>query len=52
MVRSVAGNLPEQVKNNQSVNLAARNIGQKLNQYSRFTLYEEKELHIESGDDI
>ena len=29
MVRSVAGNLPEQVKNNQSVNTAAGNGGQK-----------------------
>ena len=40
MVRSVAGNLPEQVKNNQSVNTAAGNGGQKMNQYSWFTVYE------------
>ena len=39
MVRSVAGNLPEQVKNNQSVNTAARNGGQKMSQYSWFTVY-------------
>ena len=29
MVRSVAGDLPEQIKNNQSVNMAAGNGGQK-----------------------
>ena len=40
MVRSVAGNLPEQVKNNQSVNTAAGNGGQKMSQYSWFTVYE------------
>src|SRR5699024_4751818 len=34
-----AGNLPEQVKNNQSVNLAAGNGGQKMSQYSWFTVY-------------
>ena len=39
MVRSVAGNLPEQVKNNQSVNTAAGNGGQKMSQYSWFTVY-------------
>ena len=39
MVRSVAGDLPEQVKNNQSVNTAARNGGQKMSQYSWFTVY-------------
>ncbi len=39
MVRSVAGNLPEQVKNNQYVNLAAGNGGQKMSQYSWFTVY-------------
>lgn len=39
MVRSVAGNLPEQVKNNQSVNTAAGNGGQKMSQYSLFTVY-------------
>ena len=39
MVRSVAGNLPEQVKNNQSVNMAAGNGGQKMSQYSWFTVY-------------
>ena len=39
MVRSVAGDLPEQVKNNQSVNLAAGNGGQKMSQYSWFTVY-------------
>ena len=41
MVRSVAGDLPEQVKNNQYVNLAAGNGGQKMSQYSWFTVYEE-----------
>ena len=40
MVRSVAGDLPEQVKNNQSVNMAAGNGGQKMSQYSWFTVYE------------
>ena len=40
MVRSVAGNLPEQVKNNQSVNTAAGNGGQKMSQYSWFTVYD------------
>ena len=40
MVRSVAGDLPEQVKNNQYVNLAAGNGGQKMSQYSWFTVYE------------
>ena len=40
MVRSVARNLPEQVKNNQSVNTAAGNGGQKMSQYSWFTVYE------------
>ena len=39
MVRSVAGDLPEQVKNNQSVNTAAGNGGQKMSQYSWFTVY-------------
>ena len=39
MVRSVAGDLPEQVKNNQYVNLAAGNGGQKMSQYSWFTVY-------------
>ena len=39
MVRSVAGNLPEQVKNNQCVNPAAGNGGQKMSQYSWFTVY-------------
>ena len=40
MVRSVARNLTmEQVKNNQSVNLAAGNGGQKMSQYSWFTVY-------------
>src|SRR5699024_7206097 len=43
MVRSVAGNLPEQVKNNQSVNTAAGNGGQKMSQYSWFTVYENNE---------
>ena len=42
MVRSVAGNLPEQVKNNQSVNTAAGNGGQKMSQYSWFTVYSGK----------
>ena len=45
MVRPVAGNLPEQVKNNQSVNTAAGNGGQKMSQYSWFTVYE----HLEAG---
>ena len=52
MVRSVAGNLPEQVKNNQYVNLAAGNGGQKMSQYSWVTVYKsqndifcEKKLH-------
>ena len=40
MVRSVAGDLPEQVKNNQSVNMAAGNGGQEISQYSWFTVYE------------
>ena len=40
MVGSVAGDLPEQVKNNQSVNTAAGNGGQKMSQYSWFTVYE------------
>ena len=39
MVRPVAGNLPEQVKNNQSVNTAAGNGGKKMSQYSWFTVY-------------
>lgn len=39
MVRPVAGDLPEQVKNNQSVNTAAGNGGQKKSQYSWFTVY-------------
>ena len=44
MVRSVAGNLPEQVKNNQSVNTAAGNGGQKMSQYSWFTVYVHSKL--------
>lgn len=44
MVRSVAGNLPEQVKNNQSVNTAAGNGGQKMSQYSWFTVYDYSDL--------
>ena len=40
MVRPVAGDLPEQVKNNQSVNMAAGNGGQKMSQYPWFTVYE------------
>ena len=39
MVRTVAGDLPEQVKNNQYVNQAAGNGGQKMSQYSWFTVY-------------
>ena len=39
MVRSVAGDLPEQVKNNQSINMAVGNGGQKMSQYSWFTVY-------------
>ena len=46
MVRSVAGDLPEQVKNNQYVNLAAGNGGQKMSQYSWFTVYFKKEPPI------
>ena len=41
MVRSIAEDLPEQVKNKQSVNLAAGNGGQKMSQYSWFTVYAE-----------
>ena len=44
MVRSVAGDLPEQVKNNQSVNMAAGNGGQEISQYSWFTVYECKRM--------
>ena len=44
MVRSVAGDLPEQVKNNQYVNLAAGNGGQKMSQYSWFTVYSTQQL--------
>ena len=43
MVRPVAGDLPEQVKNNQSVNTAAGNGGQKMSQYPWFTVYCRKE---------
>ena len=39
MVRSIAGDLPEQVKNNQSVNLTAVSGGQKMSQYSWVTVY-------------
>ena len=39
MVRPVAGDLPEQVKNNQSINMAVGNGGQKMSQYSWFTVY-------------
>ena len=39
MVRSVAGDPPEQVKNNQSINMAVGNGGQKMSQYSWFTVY-------------
>ena len=46
MVRSVAGNLPEQVKNNQSVNTAAGNGGQKMSQYSWFTVYTCDTIHV------
>ena len=41
MVRPVAGDLPEQVKNNQSVNMAAGNGGQKMSQYPWFTVYDQ-----------
>ena len=44
MVGSVAGDLPEQVKNNQSVNLAAGNGGQKMSQYSWFTVYDDSPI--------
>lgn len=47
MVRSVAGDLPEQVKNNQYVNLAAGNGGQKMSQYSWFTVYDGKSTWAE-----
>ena len=47
MVRPVAGNLPEQVKNNQSVNMAAGNGGQKMSQYSWFTVYDGKSTWAE-----
>ena len=40
MVRSVARDLPEQGKNNPAVNQAAGNGGQKMGQYSWFTVYE------------
>lgn len=49
MVGSVAGDLPEQVKNNQSVNLAAGNGGQKMSQYSWFTVYDKMGI---SGVDL
>ena len=39
LVRSVAGELPEQIKNNQYVNQTAENGGQKMSQYSWFTVY-------------
>ena len=62
MVRSVAGNLPEQVKNNQSVNTAAGNGGQKMSQYSWFTVYIKKDIlvryehkfieHLHYGEDV
>ena len=39
MVRSVARDLPEQGKNNPAVNQAAGNGGQKMGQYSWFTVY-------------
>lgn len=48
MVRSVAGNLPEQVKNNQSVNTAAGNGGQKMSQYSWFTVYVFTDMEYQS----
>ena len=41
MIRPVAGDLPEQVKNNQSVSTAAGNGGQKMSQYSWFTVYDQ-----------
>lgn len=39
MVRSVTRDLPEQGKNNPAVNQAAGNGGQKMGQYSWFTVY-------------
>ncbi len=39
MDRPVAGDFLEQVKNNQSVNTVAGNDGQKMSQYSWFTVY-------------
>ena len=39
MVRSVTRDLSERVKNNQAVNQAAGNGGQKMGQYSWFTVY-------------
>ena len=48
MVRPVAGDLPEQVKNNQSVNTAAGNGGQKMSQYSWFTVYVFTDMEYQS----
>ena len=45
MVSSVAGDLPVQIKNNQSVNTAAGNGGQKMSQYSWFTVYSTRKKH-------
>ena len=47
MVRPVAGDLPEQVKNNQSVNMAAGNGGQKMSQYPWFTVYAATETAVD-----
>ena len=46
MVRPVAGDLPEQVKNNQSVNMAAGNGGQKMSQYPWFTVYDKSLMEL------
>ena len=48
MVSSVAGDLPVQIKNNQSVNTAAGNGGQKMSQYSWFTVYLAVRVETES----
>ena len=54
MVRSVTRDLPEQGKNNPAVNQAAGNGGQKMDQYSWFTVYDDKlaEEYLKSTDTI
>ena len=46
MVRSVTRDLPEQGKNNPAVNQAAGNGGQKMGQYSWFTVYHKPALFL------